>query len=493
MSSEREGGAAMQQRTWRLWMGMVEQSARADALQAQLDRTLASRSWRVTAPLRALLRLLGVGSSGHRPALQAAPLFKAAVPCLQETLATAARDGVAPEWMPSAAGPAPQSRLFVDVTELALEDLGAGVQRVTRRVLAAMLALPTPALAVEPVRLSSDRGYVLARQFVASSIGLPVGSLGEDVGFVAGAGDVLLALDFHREHADAVGAAAAGLRASGVVTCFVVHDALPATNPDWFPAGVADDYGRWLAMVSRTADSLLCISDATRKAVLEQLDARGLSRPVAGAFVFPMGSDPSPAIGAAPLPAKAPSSTRVLMVATLEPRKGHDQALAAMELLWQHSHDFELVLVGRAGWMTEGLAARLRGHAEAGCRLHWFEQLDDRALLGLYATSDVLLHPSRGEGYGLPIAEAGRSGCPLLLRDLPVFVEIAGDSADYFHADTANELAAALLSWRDAPGARARPDRHRWPLWSDSAEALMGLCHHLVQTREVVPSPGSRP
>lgn len=462
--------------SWSLWMAMAEQSARADALQAQLDQMLASRSWRVTAPIRAFLRLLGVGVKSHRPSLQSAPADAGRAVWLPEAIRIAADRGEAPPWMPGAFVQAPERRLFVDVSELALEDLGAGVQRVTRRVLAAMLASPQGGLSIEPVRLSSDRGFVLARQFLASAMGLPKGSLGEDSPFDASAGDVYLALDFHREHAAAIGHAVAALRVRGVSTCFLVHDALPASCPEWFPPDVVEDYARWLAMVSGCADALMCISVATRDAVLSQLAARGLPIPRGGAFVFPLGSDPFPAPGTSPLPGRIAGRPRVLMVGTIEPRKGHAQALAAMELLWQRSQDFELVLVGHGGWMTGDLVARLRGHEEAGHRLHWFDSLDDRSLLALYRESDLLLNASYGEGYGLPIAEAGRAGCPLLLRNLPVFVEVAGGSADYFDGDGAQELASALLAWRDDVAARARPDPRRWHQWSDSASVLMDLC-----------------
>lgn len=472
-----------QPRAWRLWVAMAEQAARADALQARLDATFASRSWRLTAPLRALLRHLGVGGASARPVLQPGHPAGSPVRWLPETLAEAATRGQVPEWMPGPLPAAAPRRLFVDVSELALEDLGAGVQRVTRRVLAAMLAAPPSGLGVEPVRLSSDQGFVLAREFLASALGLPAGCLGQDSPFEAGPGDSFLALDFHREHADAIGEAVATLRTKGVATCFVAHDALPATHPEWFPPGVADEYARWLAMLSRSADAVLCISAATRDAVLAQLDARRLPRPPQGAFVFPMGSDPFPAAGTSPLPASTAGTIRVLMVGTLEPRKGHEQVLAALEELWRQSQAFELVLVGHAGWMTGDLAARLRRHPEAGRRLHWFESLDDRALLALYRQSDLLLNASRGEGYGLPIGEAGRVGCPLLLRDLAVFREVAGDSADYFRGETAVELAAALQAWRDAPGGRARPDARRWPLWSESATAVLALCLQVAGSR----------
>ena len=39
------------------------------------------------------------------------------------------------------------------------------------------------------------------------------------------------------------------------------------------------------------------------------------------------------------------------MVGTVEPRKGHLQALAAFDLLWQMHKDVRLLVVGREGWL----------------------------------------------------------------------------------------------------------------------------------------------
>ena len=59
------------------------------------------------------------------------------------------------------------------------------------------------------------------------------------------------------------------------------------------------------------------------------------------------------------------------MVGTLEPRKGHAVALEACSRLWQAGEDFELVIVGKAGWNIEQFIAQMRTHPEFGVRLHW--------------------------------------------------------------------------------------------------------------------------
>jgi glycosyltransferase involved in cell wall biosynthesis len=43
------------------------------------------------------------------------------------------------------------------------------------------------------------------------------------------------------------------------------------------------------------------------------------------------------------------------------------------------------------------------------------EELTDEEMAALYRSCDVLVHPYRGEGFGLPIAEAMASGLPVVV------------------------------------------------------------------------------
>ncbi len=53
-------------------------------------------------------------------------------------------------------------------------------------------------------------------------------------------------------------------------------------------------------------------------------------------------------------------------------------------------------------------------------------------LYSLYKNAVAFIFPSYAEGFGIPVLEAMRAGTPALLSDIPVFKEIAGDSAAYF-------------------------------------------------------------
>nr|WP_233207819.1 glycosyltransferase [Siphonobacter sp. BAB-5405] len=54
------------------------------------------------------------------------------------------------------------------------------------------------------------------------------------------------------------------------------------------------------------------------------------------------------------------------------------------------------------------------------------------------------MYPSLYEGFGLPILEAFKAGCPMLLSDTECFREVAADAAVYFKATDLEDLIHTL-------------------------------------------------
>lgn len=450
----------------RLWLALVEQAARVGQLQAELSATRASLSWRLTAPLRALR---AASSRRVDASLGLQP---------EETLALTTSSGDAlPAWLDGLRVHPGDGRVdwLVDVTELAREDLGAGVERVTRRLLSELLLAPPPGVRVQPVRLTSDSGYVHANGFLSRFLGLRPHAFGGDQRVDAKCGDSFIGLDFCRNHASRLRKALAGLRASGVSINLLVHDVLPLTHPAWFPPGVPQAFDEWLRVLVEQGHRALCNSVTTAQELDAVLVARGIRPPGLALDVISLGADLPPAPFATVLPSKPEGLTRVLTVGTLEPRKGHAQTLRAFESLWQGGHSFQWIIAGKAGWNVESLVARIREHPEFGNRLLWVEGPDDMQLAALYRECDVLLAPSLGEGFGLPVAEAGWHGMPLIVRDLPVFREITDGSARYFSGEAPGDIAEALLAWCDGASIDSQPGVH-WATWAESAAGLKEIC-----------------
>ena len=450
----------------RLWLSLVEQAAQADLLRRQLEGMRHSLSWRLTAPLRHLRQLF--------PAPKALNTLSA----LDHDESTIAfRSQPAPPWIDSARTVVDSRACwFIDVTELAREDLGAGVERVTRRVLGELILAPPKDVNIQPVRLDRRGVYVAANEFLCSFLGLRAEEWRVDEPIRPARGDSFIGLDFCRDHAPLLENALGALKQCGVSIALMVHDVLPISHPAWFPDGVSDAFEAWLRVAAKLADRFICISRCTAQSISDAMVERGMNVSRIDMQIMPLGSDfPSLPAARSLLPARRHGIKRVLTVGTIEPRKGHAQALAAFEGIWQQEAPFEWIVAGRAGWKVDDLLRRIVSHPELGRRLHWIDSPDDRGLVSLYHDCDMLLAPSLGEGYGLPVAEAGRHGLALILRDLPVFREVAGDSATYFSGLGRDVLVQTLLTWH-TNATVSNNATHHWITWAEGAAKLKEIC-----------------
>lgn len=71
--------------------------------------------------------------------------------------------------------------------------------------------------------------------------------------------------------------------------------------------------------------------------------------------------------------------------------------------------------------------------------------LTDAMLADWYKLADALLFPSRYEGFGIPILEAGLAGIPIIGSDIPPFRETVGDAALLFDPDLPPPTIAAQI------------------------------------------------
>lgn len=75
----------------------------------------------------------------------------------------------------------------------------------------------------------------------------------------------------------------------------------------------------------------------------------------------------------------------------------------------------------------------------------------DEQLNYLYQNAQLFVYPSLYEGFGLPILEAFKANCPILLSDTDCFREVATDAAVYFKPTAVDDLIDKLESTLDNP------------------------------------------
>lgn len=99
--------------------------------------------------------------------------------------------------------------------------------------------------------------------------------------------------------------------------------------------------------------------------------------------------------------------------------------------------DIHLVLAG--GGKLVGADVEMINRLKIKEKVLHFE-VNDNQLNYLYKHTLLFIYPSLHEGFGLPILEAFKAQCPILLSDTDCFKEIAQDAAAFFSPHSADDL-----------------------------------------------------
>lgn len=117
-------------------------------------------------------------------------------------------------------------------------------------------------------------------------------------------------------------------------------------------------------------------------------------------------------------------------------------------------------------------------------RVHQMFVSDDQ-LNNLLCYAEAFVYPSLGEGFGLPILEAYRCGCPCVVSDLHCFNEVAGDAALYFNPTDVDSILSAMqkIIGNDSLKKELRTlgyNRMKLFKWSETAKQTEILYNNLV-------------
>ncbi len=125
------------------------------------------------------------------------------------------------------------------------------------------------------------------------------------------------------------------------------------------------------------------------------------------------------------LPADFSSSIWMLNVGSTVPRKRIDVLLRVLAAVRREISGVRLLRVGGDFTPQQLQLARALNVENAVTVLPY---LSRPVLAAAYRRSDLLLHTSEAEGFGLPLAEALACGCPVVASDISVLREVGGEA-----------------------------------------------------------------
>ncbi len=151
------------------------------------------------------------------------------------------------------------------------------------------------------------------------------------------------------------------------------------------------------------------------------------------------------------------ASPLLLLPVRITPRKNIELALHTCASLMRHFPDVKLIVTGPLGPHNpanakyfERLTALRKelGLDKVVCFLAELtsEYIPDEVIYDFYHLADALFMPSREEGFGIPILEAGLAGLPIFCSDIPPLQSLGSSNVTYFSPDADPDELASIIA-----------------------------------------------
>lgn len=208
-----------------------------------------------------------------------------------------------------------------------------------------------------------------------------------------------------------------------------VHDMIHEKFPHYFSS--KDKTAEWKQLLLPKAHSIIAVSETTKQDILELY-----AIPESKITVIYHGSSLKQSHTIIDLPVQY-----ILYVGSREGYKNFNFFLESVAPILKEKK-IPLVCVGSPFNNQEQLLIR-ELEIEPVCRSI---QAKDDEMFTIYSKALCFVFPSLYEGFGIPILEAFEAECPVLLSDIAVFREIAGDAVVYFNHNNSLDLQNKLVS-----------------------------------------------
>jgi glycosyltransferase involved in cell wall biosynthesis len=224
-----------------------------------------------------------------------------------------------------------------------------------------------------------------------------------------------------------------------------VYDMIHEKYPNYFRTGSL--IARWKARCVAQADHVICISENTRRDVIEAYgiaeSRTSVTHLACETFESHVGAETSASFK---LRSFGTDTPYLLFVGS---RAGHKNfvgllgAYAASEWL---RNNFLLVCFGGGEFTSAERAAISKAQLESRVKHVGGTGGTDAALGSCYLHAALFVYPSHYEGFGLPLLEAMSLGCPVACSAGGSFPEIAGDAARMFDSTSVESIRDVLES-----------------------------------------------
>ena len=175
----------------------------------------------------------------------------------------------------------------------------------------------------------------------------------------------------------------------------------------------------------------------------------------------------------------------VLFVGTLQPRKNISRLIEAFSRLPQQlKEEYQLVVIGKKGWLYEDILNSPKKF-DVENRVLFLDYVSDEDLPTFYKKAELFVLPSLYEGFGLPVLEAMRYGCPVATSNVSSLPEAGGDAAVYFDPESIEDIKKTIENVLNDANLRDKMrekglSHYKKFTWDKAAKEVLGVIEEVV-------------
>jgi len=187
-------------------------------------------------------------------------------------------------------------------------------------------------------------------------------------------------------------------------------------------------------------DMIITVSDFTRNCLLSRFPQfESITKSIY------LGIDHIPSFEPAAIRKKPFPFPYILFVGTIDKRKNLVKVIEGFEIAKETLRELHLVIVGKDGYRHEIADEKINSSRYAE-HIHRLGFINNEGLVRLYRHAEVFVSPSLYEGFGIPILEAMKLGCPVVTSNIGAMKEISGNAAVLISPDDAEDIAQKIIS-----------------------------------------------
>lgn len=237
------------------------------------------------------------------------------------------------------------------------------------------------------------------------------------------------------------------IRNAGIASVVTMHDVIYRRLPECYKPVDRLLYDFKYGRACRNADHIIAVSECTKRDVVEFYGVDPAKVSVVYQGCDASFREPWDEGRMRELRTRLQLPERYLLqVGTIEKRKNLELSIRALSALQE---DIPLVVVGRDHHGYKGYIEKLARELGVADRVKYYEGLAFKDLPGVNQGAEVILYPSRYEGFGIPVLEGIESGRPVVAATGSCLEEAGGPGALYVAPDDARGLAGAVRGLLD--------------------------------------------